>query len=122
MSNATIINLSNPLSRRLSIHFCTSFFDRLRGLTFRHSLDEEEGILLVQERNSRIDAAIHMFFVSFNIAVIWIDSGYNVTDKCIAKSWYPFYIPKFPSRYVMEIHPSRFNEFSIGDHVQFDEV
>ena len=69
----TITNLSTPLPRAIRAPYCSSFFCRLRGLMFRSHLASDEGLLLVQERSSRVDASIHMLFVFTDLAVIWLD-------------------------------------------------
>ena len=78
-----------------------------------------EGLLLVEARDSRIDTSIHMLFVYMDLAVIWINSGYTVVDTVLARSWRPAYAPRQAARYILEIHPSRLNEFKIGDQVEF---
>ena len=86
---------------------------------FRERLGQDEGLLLAEGRDSRLDASIHMFFVSFDLAVFWIDSSLTVVDKVIAKSWKPAYLPKQPARYILEIHPARWGDYEIGDKVEF---
>jgi len=38
-----------------------------------------------------------------------------IVDKVLARKWIPFYFPKNPAQYVVELHPSKFSEYSIGD-------
>lgn len=104
------------------IKYCDSFLSQLRGFTFRSRLLPTEGLLLVGTRDSRLDSAIHMLFVSFDLAVFWINSDMQVVDKVLAKSWRPAYFAKHPARYVLEIHPERWGEFKIGDTVEFQDV
>lgn len=115
-------NLDNPDQTPLQIVYCESFLCRLRGLTFRAELAPTSGLLLVQKKDSRLDSAIHMLAVSFDLAVIWIDSSMQVVDKTLAKSWRLAYTPKKAARYVLEIHPDRLSEFKIGNHVQFEDL
>lgn len=89
---------------------------------FRPSLDPDDGLLLVEKRNSRIDTSIHMFFVPFDLAVFWINSNMNVVDKVIAKSWKPAYFPKADAKYTLEIHPNRWADYEIGDKVEFKDA
>ena len=103
----------------MRIKYCDSFFTQLRGLTFRSHLAPDEGLLLVGRRDSRLDSSIHMFFVSFDLSVIWISSAMQVVDKVLAKSWRPAYFSKQPAKYVLEIHPERWGDFEIGDKVEF---
>ncbi len=68
------------------------------------------------------DSSIHMFFVSFDLAVIWINSNMQVVDKVLARSWKPAYFSKQPAKYVLEVHPDRWEEFQVGDRVQFKDA
>ena len=103
----------------MRITFCDTFFSQLRGLTFRSRLSQDEGLLLVGKRDSRLESSIHMLFVSFDLAVVWINSEMKVVDKVLARSWRPAYFSKQPARYVLEIHPERWGNFEIGDRLQF---
>jgi len=122
MKYVTIENLSRPLPQALTTPYCVSFLCRLRGLTFRHNLASDKGLLLVQGKDSRIDTSIHMLFVWMDLAVIWINDGGDVVDTCLAKSWRPAYFPKAPARYILEINPERLGDFQVGDKVKFKEV
>ena len=86
---------------------------------FRGSLAHDEGLLLVGSRDTRLDSAIHMLFVGFDLAVIWINSNMEVVDKVVAKSWHLAYVPERPARYVLEVHPELFPEYEIGHKVEF---
>ena len=115
-------NSTKPIRQPARVGFCDSFICRLRGLMFRPRLDPDDGLLLVEQRDSRLDTSIHMFFVPFDIAVFWINSAMTVVDKVIAKSWRPVYISKADARYTLEIHPDRFGDYEIGDKVEFKNV
>jgi uncharacterized protein len=122
MKTIRIENKNTPLPAPLQAIYCDSFMGRLRGLMGRSSLPLAEGLLLVETRDSRVDTSIHMFFVYMDLAVVWINSGYTVVDTVLARSWRPFYAPRQAARYTLEIHPSRLNEFTIGDQVEFRNV
>lgn len=104
------------------IRYCDTFVSQLRGFTFRARISPDEGLILVGRRDSRLDSSIHMLFVPFDLAVIWINSQMQVVDKVLAKAWRPAYFSKQPARYVLEIHPKRWEEYQIGDTVQFQDV
>ena len=89
---------------------------------FRSDLAVDEGLLFVYKRDSRVDTSIHMFFMKFDIAVVWINSSMQVVDKVLAKKWKPAYAPKGAAQYVLEAHPDRLCEFEIGNKVQFEDV
>jgi uncharacterized membrane protein (UPF0127 family) len=118
----TIENKNRKLESLPRIKYCDTFLTQLRGFTFRPRLALDEGLLLVGTRDSRLDSSIHMFFVSFDLTVIWINSDMQVVDKVIAKSWRPAYLSKQPARYVLEIHPERWGDYEIGDTVQFKDA
>ena len=114
-----IQNQNRALEQLLSVGYCESFLCRLRGLTFRSRIAPDEGLLLVQRRESRLDAAIHMLAVFTDLAVIWINADHIVVDAVHAKAWHLAYLPKRPAKYVLEIHPKRITDFKIGDKVTF---
>src|SRR5689334_7479361 len=117
-----IKNLTKPVNHHALVGYGDSFLSKLRGLMFRPRLDLNDGLLLVEKRNSRLDTSIHMFFVPFDLAVFWINSDLTVVDKVIAKSWRPAYMPKADAQYTLEIHPSRFGDYEIGDKVEIQYV
>ena len=118
-----IKNINNPDLTPARVKYCESFGCRLRGLTFRDHLDPDDGLLLVQgKRDSRVDSSIHMLFVPFDLNVVWINTDLTVVDKVIAKSWHLAYLSAQPACYVLEIHPDRWEDYQIGDKVEFQDV
>ena len=122
MKKVIIHNQNNKNIAPVQVDYCQSFFCRLRGLTFRRSIPSDQGLLLVQSKDSKLDASIHMMFVWTDLAVVWINENYKVVDKIMARSWHLAYFPQQPARYILEMNPSRFNDFQIGDTVKFDET
>jgi len=118
----SIENQTRRIKDGLRVKYCNTFLTQLRGFTFRSDLALDDGLVLVGKRDSRLDSSIHMFFVSFDLAVIWINSDMQVVDKILAKSWKPAYFSKMPARYVLEVHPDRWDEFQVGDRVQFKDA
>lgn len=119
MRQIYVQNKSHPLSQPLEAGYCESFFCQLRGLTFRRSLPAGEGLLLVQKNDSRVNSSIHMLFVFFDLATVWIDSAYNVVDVRLALRWRPVYVPAKPARFILELSADRIDDFRIGDVVEF---
>jgi uncharacterized membrane protein (UPF0127 family) len=114
MTNFTIDNAAFYVKGKV----CQDFFSRFLGLMFRKNLGINEGILIDQGSLSRVNSAIHMLFMRFDIAVIWLNNDFHIVDKVLGKKWYPFYIPKKPARYVLETHPDAINHFAIGEHLE----
>ncbi len=102
-------------------HWCASFLCRLRGLMFRRRLAPGEAIVLVEPRDSRAAVTIHMFFVPFTIAAVWINHDGRVVDTVAARPWRPFYAPREPARFILETHPEFLDRISIGDELVFQD-
>ena len=115
----SIENKNRNLDGVLQIKYCDTFLTQLQGLMFRSRLSRDEGLVLVGTRDSRLESSIHMFFVAFDLTVLWVSADMKVVDKVLAKSWRPIYVSKQPAKYVVEIHPERWGDFEIGDEVQF---
>ena len=116
-------NLNQPDLSPARVKYCDSFLCRLRGLMFRDRLEPDDGLLLVQgKHDSRIDTSIHMLFVPFDLTVIWINTDMTVVDKIVAKTWRPAYAPAKPACFILEIHPERWDDYQIGDKVEFQNV
>lgn len=100
--------------------WCRSFWCQLRGLMLRRTLAEDEALLFVYRRASRVEAAIHMFFVFFPIAAVWLDDEGRVIDAKLARPWQPYYAPARPARYLIEGHPRLLERVRPGDALAFD--
>jgi uncharacterized membrane protein (UPF0127 family) len=122
MKHVLIYNLTQSSISPVKARHCESFLCRLRGLTFRRSVSSQEGLLLVQKKDSRVDATIHMLAVFTDLAVVWINSDGGVVDLRLARRWRPIYIPKSPARYILEMAPDRLADFQVGDKVRFEEI
>jgi uncharacterized membrane protein (UPF0127 family) len=122
MKNVEIVNETHSLESPLQASYCFSFLCRLRGLTFRRRIPSNWGLLLVQEKDSRLDSAIHMFGVFIDLGIIWINESGEIVDKCLAKKWITIKVPQNPARYILEIVPERLDEFNIGDRIRFEET
>ena len=121
MKYVTIQNLTNP-QEPLVAGYCASFWCRLRGLMFRRSLPSQQGLLLVQARDSRVDSSIHMLFMWMDLGVVWINGVGKVVDLILAKKWRPAYFPQRPARYILEIPVKYLGLFHIGDKIRFEEA
>lgn len=115
-----ISNLSRPLQSTLKARYCDTFFSRFAGLMFRQSLDVDSGIILVNKKEDRVNSSIHMLFMNFDIAVIWLSENYCVVDLILARKWDLVHSPKIDAKYVLEIHHTHLSDFCKGDVLQLD--
>ena len=84
---------------------------------FNKQLDQDAGIILVESQESRVNTAIHMFFMKFDITVLWLNKDLVILEKALAKRWRPIYMPKQPAQYVVELHANQFPAFRPGDQL-----
>lgn len=98
---------------------CDTFWKRGRGLMFRRGLAEDVAYLFVEGREGVAQTTIHMFFVFFPIAVLWLDRERRVVDKVLARPFRPYYAPRRPAQYYVEGDPSLLERVSVGDELDF---
>ena len=122
MRQIIVHNRSRPQDRLVQVRYCDTFLCQLRGLTFRRQLPLDEGLLLVQGHDSRLEAAIHMLGVWFDLTIVWINADMLVVDVRKASSWWSVFVPQFPASYVLEISVDKLRDFRVGDEVYFEEV
>jgi hypothetical protein len=102
-----------------SARWCSSRLCRLRGLQFRRRLDPGEALVLVKAKDSIANTSIHMLFVFFPIAAVWINRAGRVTSAQLAKPWHPYYASSDPACYVLETSPDFLERIQVGDEIDF---
>jgi uncharacterized membrane protein (UPF0127 family) len=102
-----------------SARWCGSWLCRLRGLQFRRGLAPGEAVVLAWKKESIAKTSIHMFFVFFPIAAVWINSKGRVTSAQLAKPWRPYYASPEPACYVIETAPDFLEKVRVGDELDF---
>lgn len=116
-----MINGSTGETLASSIVHCDSFWKRWRGLMFRSRRAVAGGqvYLFVEGCESVARATIHMLFVFFPIAVLWLDGERRVVDRALARPFRPYYAPRRPAQYYVEGHPSLLERVRVGDRLEF---
>lgn len=99
--------------------WCAGWLCRLRGLQFRRSLAPSEALILAWKKDSVSASSIHMFFVPFPIAAVWINRQGRVTHTALAQPWRPFYASPEPACYVLETSPAMLSKLAAGDEIDF---
>lgn len=98
--------------------WCASFGCKLRGLSFRRTLPEGSGLLLVEVADTRWASAITMFGMRFGLGVVWINGDGLVVDVRHALPWRN-YVPRRAARYILEAAPAVLEHVGVGDRVEF---
>lgn len=120
MKTRQVIVAGNGRVLLKSARWCNSFLTKLRGFTFKSTLAEDEGLVLVEKGDSKLNTSIHMLFVNFALGVIWVNDAGEVVDTVLAKPWQLSYAPQTPARYVIEGHPSLLEQVKVGDKITFE--
>ncbi len=115
-----LVRRSNGEVLLTQVRWCQSFGCKLCGLMLRRELGPGEGLLMVEAYASRTATAIHMLFMNFAIAAIWLDDSFRVVDKVHAKPWRLIYAPTQAARYTLETHPELLDRVEIGDELAFE--
>jgi hypothetical protein len=105
----------------IKLIICDSFLRKLRGLMFQKNMPQFSGIIFRYKKDSIINTSIHMLFMNFPIAVLWVNNENIIVDKIIAHPWHFMYAPSIPASLVVEIHVKHIDEFRIGDKIRFDD-
>lgn len=107
---------------KMKIIYMDSFIKRLKGLMFTNQIIENEGALFVNRSENRLDSAIHMFFMNYDIAVFWMNNRNVIVDKLIARKWRPIYYPKAKASKILETHVNNFEKIQIGEQLVIEKL
>lgn len=114
-----IQNLTHPLPKPIFASYCDTFWSRFRGFMFQSTLESTQALLLVDKKDSRYDSAIHMLFMKFDIAAVWINKQKIVVDVKHARKSQLMLVPQQPACFVLEAHPGQIPNFQVGDSITF---
>ncbi len=117
-----LVNRTTGETLASSVRLCNTFWTRLRGLMFRRPLGSREAYLFSYDRESVAETSIHMFFVTFPIAVLWLDANRRVVDKVLAKPFRPYYASERPAQYFVEGVPALLDRVRVGDELIVEEA
>lgn len=117
-----LVNKSTGEELLSGVRWCSSFLCRARGLMMRSHLENGEGLLMVEPIASRAGASIHMLFMRFPIATIWLDADFRVVDTVLAQPWRLAYAPSQAAKYTLETDPALLSRVSVGDSLEFKQT
>ncbi len=121
MSTRQIIHVESGETLIPQARWCDGFGSKLRGFTFWRTLGPQDGLVLVEAKDNRVNTAIHMLFVFFDLGVIWVNDAGEVVGTVVAQPWRLSYMPPAPARYVIEGQPELVERVQVGDHIKFVE-
>ncbi len=93
------------------VKICDTFWKRFRGLMF----SRRRTVLLVFDRDGR--HAIHMLFVFFSIAVVWLDAEGRVVEAHKAAPFSPLHRPREKAGRILEIPARADPGIEVGDRI-----
>ncbi|MBK8434717.1 MAG: DUF192 domain-containing protein [Chloroflexi bacterium] len=99
--------------------WCATFASKFRGFMLHAPITPAEALVLVEKRENKLNTAIHMLFMRFDLGVVWVNGRGQVVDKTLAKRWRLQYSPTAPAQYVIEMHPSLLEVVQVGDGIEF---
>ena len=76
-------------------------FKRARGLMLRRKLDK--ALVFLLDRETKIGAAIHSFFVLFSFDIIWLDAGKRIVDMRTVRPFRLIEMPREKAKYFIEL-------------------
>lgn len=106
----------------LNVWCMDNFINRLKGLMFTKQIQIDEGALFINKTENKIDSAIHMLFMRYNIAVFWINNSNIIVDKSIAKKWNLIYCPKVKASKILETHVENYDNLQIGEKIIIESI
>ncbi len=122
MRRVQVLNRNRALLQPLEVEYCASFLCKLRGLSWQRHLAPERGLLMAEPAESRLNSAIHMLGMAFDLSIIWLDNDLRVVDVRPARRWRSFLTPRKAARYVIECRLERLEEFQIGDQIELQDI
>jgi uncharacterized membrane protein (UPF0127 family) len=107
--------------KRYKTEFANTFWEKTRGLMFRPGL--EHALIFPLERESRIGASIHSFFVFFPFDVLFLDEGQKIVDMKMVGPFRFNVRPKESAKYIIELPAGAIRDSGVhvGDTVNIHQ-
>jgi len=78
---------------------CRTFLSKFIGLMF----SKRKNLVFILNKESRLNAAVHMLFVFYPINVYWLDKNKKIVDFKKNLRPFKFAVPKKKAKYIIEI-------------------
>ena len=86
---------------------------------FERKANFDYGLVFPFGHETRMGSSIHMLFVFFPIAAVYLDSGKRVVDLAVLNPFALNYTPKKPAAFLIELPAGKAKELSLGDKLEF---
>ena len=95
-------------------------FKKFRGLMLRRKLDK--ALVFLLDRETKIGAAIHSFFVLFSFDIIWLDVGKRIVDMRTVRPFRLIEMPREKAKYFIELPKGSIKKSGVkmGQKINFD--
>lgn len=105
-----------------NVKVCETIASRIKGLMFSKKINNDQALVIVNEKESIKNARLHMMFVFYKIDVVWLNKKLEIVDlKEGAVPFTPLIIPKEAAKYVIEMNNGKIkeNKLKTGDRIKF---
>jgi len=97
------------------VKYADSIALQAKGLMFERKKNFDYALVFPFPRETRAGASIHMFFVFFPIAAVYLNSKMVVVDIAVLKPFALNYTPKKPAAYLIEMPVLAGKKIAVGD-------
>jgi len=97
------------------VNYADSIVLQAKGLMFERKSKFDYALVFPFKHETVIGASIHMLFVFFPIAAVYLNAKMVVVDIAFLKPFALNYSPKKPAKYLIEMPVSNGKKISIGD-------
>ena len=101
------------------VRFADSYLAKAKGLMFERRERFDYALVFPFGGETRLGASIHMLFVFFPIAAVYLDSKKRVVDIAVLKPFALNYTPKKPAAYLVEMPVRRAAGIELGDELDW---
>ncbi|HNV01283.1 MAG TPA: DUF192 domain-containing protein [archaeon] len=101
------------------VKLATTPLERMKGLMFEDEKKFNYALVFTSPNEGKLESSLHMMFVFFPIAAIFLDANKIVVDKTTLTPFTVNYTPKKAAKYVIELPVKEAKVIKIKDKVSW---
>lgn len=101
------------------VKLATTPLERMKGLMFEDEKKFNYALVFTSPNEGKLESSLHMMFVFFPIAAVFLDSNKIVVDKTTLTPFTVNYTPKKAAKYVIELPVKEAKVIKIKDKVSW---